>query len=57
MSAANPNPMEKSMVSVLVVANVGGGSLLLYGVFFYVLDLIIGVFFLFIYLFINRMQP
>jgi hypothetical protein len=29
MSAANPNPMEKSMVSVLVVANVGGGSPLL----------------------------
>jgi hypothetical protein len=26
MSAANPNPMEKSMVSVLVVANAGGGS-------------------------------
>jgi hypothetical protein len=25
MSAANPNSMEKSMVSVLVVANVGGG--------------------------------
>jgi hypothetical protein len=25
MSAANPNPMEKSMVSVLVVANAGGG--------------------------------
>jgi hypothetical protein len=25
MSAANPNPMEKSMVSVLVVANTGGG--------------------------------
>jgi hypothetical protein len=25
MSAANPNPMEKSMVSVLVVANGGGG--------------------------------
>jgi hypothetical protein len=24
MSAANPNPMEKSMVSVLVVANAGG---------------------------------
>jgi hypothetical protein len=29
MSAANPNPMEKSMVSVLVVANAGGGSPLL----------------------------
>jgi hypothetical protein len=26
MSAANPNPMEKSMVSVLVVANAGGGG-------------------------------
>jgi hypothetical protein len=26
MSAANPNSMEKSMVSVLVVANAGGGS-------------------------------
>jgi hypothetical protein len=26
MSAADPNPMEKSMVSVLVVANAGGGS-------------------------------
>jgi hypothetical protein len=25
MSAANPNPMQKSMVSVLVVANAGGG--------------------------------
>jgi hypothetical protein len=25
MSAANPNPMEKSMVSLLVVANAGGG--------------------------------
>jgi hypothetical protein len=25
MSAANPNPMEKSMVSVLVVENAGGG--------------------------------
>jgi hypothetical protein len=25
MSAANPNPMERSMVSVLVVANTGGG--------------------------------
>jgi hypothetical protein len=25
MSGANPNPMEKSMVSVLVVANTGGG--------------------------------
>jgi hypothetical protein len=25
MSAASPNPMEKSMVSVLVVANAGGG--------------------------------
>jgi hypothetical protein len=25
MSTANPNPMEKSMVSVLVVANAGGG--------------------------------
>jgi hypothetical protein len=25
MSAANPNPMENSMVSVLVVANAGGG--------------------------------
>jgi hypothetical protein len=25
MSATNPNPIEKSMVSVLVVANVGGG--------------------------------
>jgi hypothetical protein len=25
MNAANPNPMEKSMVSVLVVANAGGG--------------------------------
>jgi hypothetical protein len=32
MSAANPNPMEKSMVSVLVVANAGGGSPLLCGV-------------------------
>jgi hypothetical protein len=26
MSAANPNPMEKSMVSVLVIANTGGGG-------------------------------
>jgi hypothetical protein len=26
MSAANPNPIEKSMVSMLVVANAGGGS-------------------------------
>jgi hypothetical protein len=26
MSAANPNPMEKAMVSVLVVANAGGGG-------------------------------
>jgi hypothetical protein len=25
MSAANPNPMEKSKVSVLVVENAGGG--------------------------------
>jgi hypothetical protein len=25
MSAANPNPIEKSMVSVLVAANAGGG--------------------------------
>jgi hypothetical protein len=33
MSAANPNPMEKSIVSVLVVANTGGGSPLLYHVF------------------------
>jgi hypothetical protein len=33
MSAANPNPMEKSMVPVLVVANAGGGSSLLCGVF------------------------
>jgi hypothetical protein len=32
MSAANPNPMAKSMVSVLVVANTGGGSPLLCGV-------------------------
>jgi hypothetical protein len=32
MSAANPNPMEKSIVSVLVVANAGGGSPLLCGV-------------------------
>jgi hypothetical protein len=32
MSAANPNTMEKSMVSVLVVANAGGGLLLLCGV-------------------------
>jgi hypothetical protein len=32
MSTANPNPMEKSMVSVLVVENAGGGSPLLYGV-------------------------
>jgi hypothetical protein len=32
MSAANPNPMEKSMVSVLVVANEGGGSPLPCGV-------------------------
>jgi hypothetical protein len=32
MGAANPNPMEKLMVSVLVVANAGGGSPLLYGV-------------------------
>jgi hypothetical protein len=31
MSAANPNPMEKSIVSVLVVANAGGGSPLLCG--------------------------
>jgi hypothetical protein len=29
MSAANPNPIEKSMVSVLVVVNAGGGSLLM----------------------------
>jgi hypothetical protein len=32
MSAANPNPIENSMVSVLVVANAGGGLLLLSGV-------------------------
>jgi hypothetical protein len=32
MSAANPNPMENSMISVLVVANTGGGSPLLCGV-------------------------
>jgi hypothetical protein len=32
MSAANPHPMEKSMVSVLVVANAGGGSPLPCGV-------------------------
>jgi hypothetical protein len=32
MSAANPNPMEKSMVSLLVVANAGGGSPLPCGV-------------------------
>jgi hypothetical protein len=32
MSAANPNPMEKSMVSVRVVANAGGGSPLPCGV-------------------------
>jgi hypothetical protein len=32
MSAANPNPMEKSMVSVLVVANAGGWSPLPCGV-------------------------
>jgi hypothetical protein len=32
MSAANPNPMENSMVSVLVVANAGGGSPLPCGV-------------------------
>jgi hypothetical protein len=25
MSAANPNPIEKSMVSVLIVENTGGG--------------------------------
>jgi hypothetical protein len=25
MTAANPNPMEKSMVLLLVVANAGGG--------------------------------
>jgi hypothetical protein len=34
MSAANPYPMENSMVPVLVVANAGGGSLLLCGVYF-----------------------
>jgi hypothetical protein len=34
MSAANPNPMEDSMVSVLVVANAVGGLLLLCGVFY-----------------------
>jgi hypothetical protein len=33
MSAANTNPMEKSMVSVLVVANAGGGSPVLCGVY------------------------
>jgi hypothetical protein len=38
MSAANPNPMEKSMVSVLVVANAGGGSPLPCGVFLRCLD-------------------
>jgi hypothetical protein len=32
MSAANPNLMETSMVSVLVVANTGGGLLLPCGV-------------------------
>jgi hypothetical protein len=32
MSAANPDPMEKSMVSVRVVANAGGGSPLPCGV-------------------------
>jgi hypothetical protein len=26
MSTANPNPMEKSMVSVLVVEDAGGGG-------------------------------
>jgi hypothetical protein len=39
MSAANPNPMEKPIVSVLVVANAGGGSPLPCGV----LPCIIGV--------------
>jgi hypothetical protein len=33
MSAANPNPIEKSMVSVLIVENAGGGSPLPCGVF------------------------
>jgi hypothetical protein len=32
MSAANPDPMERSMVLVLVVANAWGGSPLLFGV-------------------------
>jgi hypothetical protein len=32
MSAVNLNPMEKSMVLLLVVANAGGGSPLLCGV-------------------------
>jgi hypothetical protein len=32
MSAVNPNPIEKSMVSVLVVANAGGGLPLLCGI-------------------------
>jgi hypothetical protein len=32
MRAANPDPMEKPMVSLLVVANTGGGSPLLCGV-------------------------
>jgi hypothetical protein len=30
MSAANPNPMEKSKVSVLVVENAGGGVAVAY---------------------------
>jgi hypothetical protein len=25
MSAANPNPMEKAVVSLLIIANAGGG--------------------------------
>jgi hypothetical protein len=32
MSAANPNPMEKSKVSVLVVENAGGGVAVAYRV-------------------------
>jgi hypothetical protein len=35
MSAVNPNAMQKSIVSVLVVANAGGGSPLLCGMQLY----------------------
>jgi hypothetical protein len=40
MSAANPNPMEKSIVSVLVVANAGGGVAVAVGCYFFHISLL-----------------